>query len=112
MTNYRSFGMTENRRFSAGPYILYANGESVDFERLQRAIDNVPHFPIGPFCWLVILEAESAVQFTDSASLAIPTDGDKAELLLCRLEKTAVAHIQAGGFGLAEWLHKQGYLPK
>jgi hypothetical protein len=113
MTSYKSFVMTENRRFPAGPYILYATGEGVDFERLQRAIDTVPNFPIGPFCWLVILSEGTSPKFADSAAYSsLPTNGPKAELLLCRLEKTACAHICAGGFGLADWLKKQGYLPK
>jgi len=97
--------------FPSGPYILYVTGDGVNFDRLQKVVGTVPNFVLSPFCWLVMLSAQQAAQFSDAASFALPMEEGRAELLLCHLAKTAVLHGNAGGLGLAEWLKKHGYLP-
>jgi hypothetical protein len=76
--------------FPKGIYMLYATGDGVNFENLQRIVGQVPHFDLGPFCWLISLPPESAPQFAETASLSLPSEDGKAELLLCYLEKTGM----------------------
>lgn len=94
--------------FPSGQYVLYASGD-IDFEKLQALVSPFPNFALGPLCWLISLPDRSAQQFADSASMTLPMEDGKAELLLCYLGKKCIIHGNAGGLGLIEWLKKNGY---
>jgi hypothetical protein len=95
--------------FQDGIYLLYATGDGVDFERLQRQVESVPHFNLSPFCWLVLPPPQGVHAFSESVSWALPLEDGKAELLLCHLAKSSILHGNAGGLGLSEWLRNNGY---
>jgi len=103
--------ITEDGGYRGGVYLLYVTGDGVDYAKLQEQLKEVPHFGLGPFCWLVLLSEQAARPFSDAASFALPMEGGKAELLLCRVSQTGIVHGNAGGLGLVEWLKKNGYFP-
>jgi hypothetical protein len=103
--------MSISGSFPDGPYLLYATGDGVDFERLQSEVDKVPHFQLGPFSWLVLPPARGVHAFSEAVSWALPLEDGKAELLLCHLSKSSILHGNAGGLGLDAWLREHGYYP-
>jgi hypothetical protein len=94
----------------AGTYLLWVTGDEVDFVKLQQIIDPVQNFVLGPFAWLVHLPAGAARRFQNAASAAIPIDDGNAGLLLVRLAVPLTIHRNGDGLGLAQWLHKIGFL--
>ena len=94
-----------------GPYLLYLAGSAVNFEQVQRLVETVPHYQLGPFCWIVLPPTERIREFADELSMALPGENDEAEALLCHLSRSAIFHRNRGGLGLIEWLKKIGYLP-
>ena len=86
-----------------GPHLLYVAGEGVDFGAIQKIIDTVPHFNLGPFCWLVRPPQRDI--FTDQVKKALPHAPLKSEFLLCPVSRNAFVHTTQGG-GLNEWMKK------
>ena len=95
----------------SGPYLFYLAGGGVNFEQVQRLVETVPNYQLGPFCWIILPPTNRIREFSDAVSMALPTENDKAEALLCHLSHSAVFHRNSGGLGLVEWLKEIGDLP-
>jgi hypothetical protein len=93
-----------------GLYLLSLIGDGIDIEKLRNLVETVPHFQIAPLCWILLPPSQGIREFADSASLALASEGSKAEVLLCHLSASAIFHVTGGGLGLAAWLEKMRYL--
>jgi len=89
-----------------GIYLLYVNGDGVDFEKVQQLVGAFPHYVLGPLCWLVRPPQQEIQSFSDAVSLAMPSGGDRAEVLLCHLSGSSIFHNNEAGWGLVPWLVK------
>lgn len=90
----------------AGPHLLYVSGDDVDFNQLQSVVETVPHFQLGPFCWLV--RPPDRNRFAETLRVALPEAPRKSELLLCPVSRYSSFFGTQGGLGLSVWLKKYG----
>ena len=88
-----------------GPHLLYVNGEDVDFERVQKVVETVPHFALGPLCWLVRPPPDRN-QFAEKLRASLPEAPRKSEILLCPVSRFGMSHGTEGGWGLSAWLNE------
>jgi len=90
------------------PHLLYLNGEGIDHDKLQSALNEVLNHPLGSaYCWIVLLPEREVLPFSDKISFLLPGDGNN-ELLLRRLDETQILHVTGDGLGLSDWLKKNG----
>ena len=90
-----------------GPHLLYITGAGVDFQIVQAVLESVPHFVLGPFCWIVRPPRDRA-KFAEKLKAALPALPEKSELLLCPISDARIFHGKQGGFGLSAWLKEHG----
>ena len=90
-----------------GPHLLYVSGDDVNFERVQAVVEIVPHFVLGPLCWLV-RPPRDRNQFAERLQAAMPEAPRKSEYLLCPVSRYSMFHATQDGFGLSAWLKQYG----
>jgi len=91
-----------------GPHLLYITGDEVDFALVQSVVESVPHFVLGPFCWIVRPPPRARDRFVEKLEAALPALPNKSELLLCPVSDARLFRGKQGGFGLQQWLKAHG----
>lgn len=62
-----------------GAHLLYIAGDEVDYLAVEVVVKSVPHFPLGPFCWIVTPPAGDRGPFADRLKEALPALPNKCE---------------------------------
>jgi hypothetical protein len=89
-----------------GPHLLYITGDDVNFKMVESIVKTVPHFPMGPFCWLV--RPVNRNVFIKSLEKALPEGPLKSEMFMCPVSRYSMLHTTQGGNGLEGWLKQHG----
>lgn len=88
-------------------YLLFVNGASADYEKIDEILKGCDSFSLGPNTWIV-RRFPDKWKFWQSISEAVPVvPGQKADVLLCPiLSEACYRTAPEGGFGLNERLAK------
>jgi hypothetical protein len=92
----------------SGPHLLYISGDDLDHEAIQTVVNELPHFVLGPFCWVVKPpSSQERTIFADKLQAVLPAPPSKHEFLFCPLLSNArFLRTSQGGLGLKDWLKK------